>query len=43
MGRMARLSSALRDPRVWRLAALLIGLLLAACQNNDGGGGGPGY
>ena len=42
-GRMARLSFALRDPRVWRLGALLISLVLAACQNNDGGGGAPGY
>jgi hypothetical protein len=44
MGRMARLFSTLRDPRVWRwLGALMITIILAACQNNDGGGGGPGY
>jgi hypothetical protein len=43
MGRMARFFSTLSEPRVWRLGALMITILMAACQNNDGGGGGPGY
>jgi hypothetical protein len=42
---MTRIQMLFSDPRVWRVASLLLTLILVACQNNDGGGGGgvPGY
>lgn len=41
---MSRLQTLYVDPRVWRIASLLLTLMLVACQENDGGGGGvPGY
>ena len=40
--RMTRMQLLLTDPRVWRVASLLITLILVACQNSDGGGGGGG-
>lgn len=44
--RMKRLRTLLHDPRLWRIASLLVTVILVACQENDGGGGGgvdPGY
>jgi hypothetical protein len=32
------------EPRVWRIASLVLTLILVACQESDGGGGvDPGY
>ena len=39
---MTRIQLLFTDPRVWRIASLLITLVLVACQNTDGGGGGGG-
>jgi hypothetical protein len=44
--RMTTLRAVFFDPRVLRIASLLLTLVLVACQENDGGGGGgvdPGY
>jgi hypothetical protein len=42
---MIKLQALFCDPRVWRIASLLLTLVLVACQESDGGGGGgaPGY
>lgn len=44
---MTRFRAILFDPRVWRIASILLTLVLVACQESDGGGGGgggaPGY
>ena len=43
---MSRLQTLFLDPRVRRITALLLTLILVACQESDGGGGGgvdPGY
>jgi hypothetical protein len=45
---MTRIQLLFSDPRLWRIASLLVTLVLVACQNSDGGGGGggggvPGY
>jgi hypothetical protein len=39
---MTRFRMLLYDPRLWRIASLLLTLVLVACQNYDGGGGGGG-
>ena len=44
-GEVTRLRTLIYDRRLWRIASLLLALVLVACQENDGGGGGvdPGY
>ena len=42
VGAMNQIQLLFSDPRVWRIASLLLTLVLVACQNNDGGGGGGG-
>ena len=44
-GDVTRLRTLIYDRRLWRMASLLLTLVLVACQESDGGGGGvdPGY